>query len=74
MLTVKLETDYATYTESTKLINFGGEKMKLITDNRLDRVKRRGGFLSYLMFCVKYGLRVNDAKSLKEYKKAAWRK
>ena len=48
--------------------------MKLTTDNRLDRVKRRGGFLDYKMFCVKYGLRINSAKSLKEYKRAAWQK
>lgn len=48
--------------------------MRLITDNRLDRVKKRGGFLAYQMFCKKYGLRINDSKSLKEYKNAAWQK
>jgi len=48
--------------------------MKLLTDNTLDRVKKGGGFLSYQIFCNKYGLRINSAKSLKEYKSAAWQK
>jgi hypothetical protein len=48
--------------------------MRLITDNRLARVKKGGGFLDYLMFCVKRGLRINDAKSLKEYKNTARQK
>lgn len=48
-------------------------EMKLITDNRLDLVKKGGGFLAYQMFCAKYGLRINSAKSLKEYKNEACR-
>ncbi len=48
--------------------------MTLTTDNRLDRVKRRGGFLAYQIFCAKHGLRVSNAKSLKAYKNAARQK
>ncbi len=48
--------------------------MKLTTDNRLGRVKKGGGFLAYQIFCAKCGLRINDAKSLKEYKSATLQK